>query len=71
MTVWKEKAGHRKESCIVARQHKVGDWHLETRPRTTFALLQKFLQNDELQQELVDLRDGMAAYLRDGTWTAE
>ena len=55
----------------MARQHKVDDWHLETRPRITFALLQKFLQKDGLQQELVDLRDGMAAYLRDGTWTAE
>ena len=55
----------------MARQHKVDDWHLETRPRITFALLQKFLQKDGLQQELVDLRDGMAAYLRDGTWTVE
>ncbi len=71
VTVRKEKAGHRKESCIVARKQKVDDWHLETRPRTTFSLLQKFLQNDGVQQELVDLRDGMAAYLRDGTWTAE
>ncbi len=44
---------------------------MATRPRTTFALLQKFLQNQDLQREMEDLSDGLVQHLRDGTWTPE
>ncbi len=47
------------------------EWYLATRPRTTFSLLQRFLQDEGLQRELEDLADGLSQHLRDGSWTPE
>ncbi len=44
---------------------------LDTRSKSTMALLQRFLQDPDLQEELEDLREGMFDHLHEERWSAE